>query len=123
MPLVNTKRFTFPETVPLTQWDNGSIRVGGTRVTLDTVIARFQVGDTPEDIQDSFPSLTVQQINASIDWYVNNRAEADEYLEHQKAEAERILQRLESDPEYQAHRQLLLRRIAERRKVGQLIRT
>ena len=30
----NTKRFRFPETVPLTQWDDGSIRIGGTRVTL-----------------------------------------------------------------------------------------
>lgn len=48
-------RFSFPETVPLAQWEDGSIRVGGTRVTLDTVVARFKVGDTPEDIHDGFP--------------------------------------------------------------------
>ena len=123
MPLVNTQRFTFPETVPLTQWDNGSIRVGGTRVTLDTVIARFQVGDTPEEIQSGFPSLTLEQVDATIDWYLNQKAEADEYLEEGRREAEKILQRLESTPEYQAHRALLYRRIDERRKTKQLTNT
>ena len=123
MPLVNTQRFTFPETVPLTPWDNGSIRVGGTRVTLDTVIARFQVGDTPEEIQSGFPSLTLEQVDATIDWYLNHKAEADEYLEEGRREAEKILQRLESTPEYQAHRALLYRRIAERRKTKQLTNT
>jgi len=123
MPAVNSKRFTFPETVPLAQLDNGSIRVGGTRVTFDTVIARYQVGDTPEYIQSGFPSLTLEQINATIDWYLNHKAEADEYLEEGRIEGEKILQRIESTPEYQAHRALLYRRIAERRRTKELTDT
>ena len=123
MPLVNTQRFTFPETVPLTQWDNGSIRVGGTRVTLDTVIARFQVGDTPEEIQSGFPSLTLEQVDATIDWYLNHKAEADEYLEEGEIEAQRIRQHIESDPEYQARRKELHRRAAELRRTRQLTGT
>jgi uncharacterized protein (DUF433 family) len=118
-----TKRFNFPDTVPLTQWENGSIRVGGTRVTLDTVIGRFHVGDTPEDIQDGFPSLTLEQINATIDWYLNNKVEADEYLEEGEREAEKIRQRIESDPEYQVWRAELRRRIEEYRRTGQITRT
>ena len=123
MPLVNTQRFTFPETVPLTQWDNGSIRVGGTRVTLDTVIARFQVGDTPEEIQNGFPSLTIEQVNATIDWYLNHKAEADQYLEEGEREAQKIRQQIESDPEYQARRKELHRRAAELRRTRQLTGT
>jgi uncharacterized protein (DUF433 family) len=118
-----TKRFNFPDTVPLTQEENGSIRVGGTRVTLDTVIGRFQVGNTPEKIEDSFPSLTLSQIKATIEWYLNHKAEADEYLEEGQREAEKIRQRIESDPEYQARRKELHRRAAELRRTRQLTGT
>ncbi|HEX6718588.1 MAG TPA: DUF433 domain-containing protein [Pyrinomonadaceae bacterium] len=118
----NTKRINFPETVPLAQWDDGSIRVGGTRITLDTIVHRFQVGDTPEEIQDGFPSLTLAQINETIAWYLNHK-EGDEYLTERDREAEKILRELESDPENQARRKELHRRIAERRKTGQLTRT
>jgi len=125
MRVVNTNinRMNFPETVPLAYWDDGSIRVGGTRITLDTIIHRFQVGDTLEEIHDGFPSLTLTQINDTITWYLNNQVEADEYLEERDAEAEKILQEIKSNPEYQARRQELYRRIAERRKTGQLTRS
>jgi uncharacterized protein (DUF433 family) len=123
MRAMETKRFIFPATVPLTQWENGSIRVGGTRVTFDTVISRFQVGDPPEKIQDSFPSLTLAQVNATIEWYLNHKAEADDYLEQGRRETEKILQRIASTPEHQALRALLYRRIAERGKQKQLTNT
>jgi len=89
--------------------------VGGTRVTLDTVVARFKVGDTPKRIQRGFPSLTLTQINDTIAWYLNHQAEADEYLKKRYAEGEKIRQRIESDPEYIARRQELHRRIAQLR--------
>jgi uncharacterized protein (DUF433 family) len=123
MPAMSTKRFTFPETVPLTQLENGAIRVGGTRINLDTVIARFQVGDTPEEIQSGFPSLALEQINTTIDWYLNHKAEADEYLEEGRREAARLRHEAESDPEYLARRKELHRRAAELRRTGQLTRT
>ncbi|HEX7334544.1 MAG TPA: DUF433 domain-containing protein [Pyrinomonadaceae bacterium] len=107
------KQFTFPEEVPLTQWENGTIRVIGSRVTLDTIIGRMQVGDTPEEIHEGFPTVTLEQINTIIGWYLNNQVEADEYLQEQDAEAERIRQEIESEPEYIARREELRRRIAQ----------
>lgn len=108
-----TKQLHFPETVPLVQHNNGVIRVTGSRVTLDTIIGRMQVGDTREEIHEGFPSVTLAQINTIIDWYLNNRVEADKYLQEQEAEAERIRQEIESEPEYKARREMLLRRIAQ----------
>jgi hypothetical protein len=90
--------------------------VHGSRVTLDTIVHRYQVGDTLEDIHDGFPTVSLAQINAIINWYFNNRAEADVYLEEREAEGERIRQEIESTPEYQAWRAELHRRIAELRK-------
>ncbi len=82
-------------------------------MTLDTIVGRMQVGDTLEEIHEGFPSVTLAQINTIIDWYFSNQVEADEYLQEQQAEGERIRQRIESDPEYQARREILRRRIAE----------
>ena len=107
------KQFTFPEEVPLHQDDRGTIRVKGSRVTLDTIVARMQVGDTLEEIHEGFPTVTLAQINTIIDWYRNNQVKADEYLQEQQAEVERIIQELESDPEYKARREMLRRRIAQ----------
>ena len=107
------RQFAFPEEVPLTQWQNGTIRVMGSRVTLDTIIGRMQVGDTPEEIHEGFPTVTVEQIKTIIDWYFNNQVEADEYLGERYIEAERLRSEIQSQPEYIALREKLLRRRRE----------
>ena len=113
MRAVVMKQLNFPETIPLVQDSRGVIRVTGSRVTLDTIVGRMQVGDTPEEIHEGFPSVTLAQIKTIIDWYLNNQVEADEYLQEQNAEAERIRQEIESEPEYKARREMLRRRIAQ----------
>ena len=109
---MNTQ-ITFPEGIPLNYDHSGTIRVKGSRVTLDTLVGCMQVGDTPEEIHEGFPSVTLAQINTILDWYLNNQVEADKYLREQDAEAERIRQEIESDPEYKARREELRRRIAQ----------
>ena len=97
---MNLKRFDFPDGVPLTQDQHGSIRVTASRVTLDTIVHRYQIGDTVEDIHDGFPTVSVAQIKAVLGWYHNHQAEADEYLEAGEAEADRLQKEIESRPEY-----------------------
>ena len=107
---MSSVRFNFPHTVPLVQWEDGSIRVQGTRLLLAMIVTSFQQGDTPDEINDSFPSASVTQIQAVIDWYLDNQAEADAYLEAEEAEGERLLLEIQSRPEYQAFRKELERR-------------
>ena len=78
-------------------------------MTLDTIVIRMQVGDTPEEIHEGFPTVTLAQINTIIDWYLNNQVEADEYLQEQDAEAERLRKEIESRPEYAAFREKVRR--------------
>jgi hypothetical protein len=78
-------------------------------VSLDTIVIRMQVGDTPEEIHEGFPTVTLAQINTIIDWYLNNQVEADEYLQEQEAEAERLRKEIESGPEYAAFREKVRR--------------
>ena len=111
------KQIIFPEGIPLVQWQDGTIRVIGSRVTLHTIIGRMQVGDTPEEIHEGFPTITLTQINTIIDWYLNNQIEADEHLREYEAEGERIRKEIESRPDYAAFREKL------RQRREQLIKT
>ena len=111
---VETKRFNFPETVPLVQWEDGSVRVRNSRVTLETIVTSMQLGDTIEDSHRIFPTVSVSQIKEILAWYFDNKAEADEYIQQGQEEAERIWQRIESQPWYKkVTREELLRRKAQ----------
>jgi uncharacterized protein (DUF433 family) len=61
----------------------GVIRVGKTRVMLDSVVAAFQQGQSAETIQQQFPSLTLEQIYGAIAYYLGHQDEVDAYLQRQ----------------------------------------
>ena len=44
-----------PEPVPLTRDEAGRLMVIGSRVPLDTLVAAFERGDSPEAIHESYP--------------------------------------------------------------------
>jgi uncharacterized protein (DUF433 family) len=104
------KHFTFAEGVPLAQDERGSIRVTGSRVTLDTIVHRYQVGDSVKRIHSGFPTVSIAQIKAILDWYHQHQAEADEYLQELDAENEKILEGIMSTPEHIAHWKKIRRR-------------
>lgn len=71
--------------------DNGTIRIKGSRVSLDAIVYQFKLGATAEQIQEDFPSLSLREVYGAIYFYLNNEAEIDEYLKRQEqAEAETI---------------------------------
>ena len=70
----------------------GAYRVGGTRVSLDSVVYGFQSGESAECIQQSFPALTLEQVYGAIAYYLAHKAEIDEYLADDEAEFEKLRQ-------------------------------
>src|SRR5712692_5981258 len=102
---------------PLTQWDDGTFRITGSRVPIDTVIYHFKLGATAEEIGYKFPSLRLADIYGAIYYYLANQGEVEEYLRQQEAEGDTVQQRIESDPDYQKSkaemRERLLARWAE----------
>src|ERR1051325_8194160 len=93
---IPNKRFNFPHTVPLVQLETGGVRVRNSRVTLETIVIRMQVGDTAEDIHRGYPTVSVTQIKEILAWYFDNPADVDEYIQQLQAEAKRIFQWFES---------------------------
>lgn len=76
--------------VPLRTDDHGVMRVGKTRVPLDTVVYAFNQGASPEEIVMSYPTLTLIDVYAIVNYYVHNRDEVDNYIRQREAEAASI---------------------------------
>jgi uncharacterized protein (DUF433 family) len=83
--------------VPLETDEHGTIRVGGTRVTLESVIADFHRGATPKEIAHHFPLLKVADVYHMIGYYLHNRADVDAYIQSQHEEGERLRREWESE--------------------------
>ena len=95
---------------PLKLWDDGSIRVGSSRVTLDSVVHEFTGGATAEQIQDDFPSLSLREIYGAISYYLEHQTQIEDYLHQREQEATRVRAEVEDRPRADA----LRRRIRER---------
>jgi uncharacterized protein (DUF433 family) len=92
---------------------NGGLYVAGTRVSLDSVVIRFQQGASPEKIVQSFPALKLSQVYGAIAYYLENEATVKEYI----AEGERELKR-STVPLSQTNPDLFARLEAARRTMG-----
>lgn len=75
------------ETIPLEADANGVIRVGKTRVTLDTVIAAFSDGASAEEIVQRYPSLALADVYHVIGYYLRRPSEVEAYLQQRKAQS------------------------------------
>lgn len=74
---------------PYIEERNGGLHVAGTRVSLDSVVIRFQQGASPGKIVQSFPALKLSLVYGAIAYYLENEKTIGEYI----AEGERELER------------------------------
>jgi len=102
------------QNVPLTLTENGTIRVTGSRVTLESVVYQYQQGSSAGAILESFPALKLADIHAVICYYLNHREQVDGYLHDQEKKARTVREDIESDPAYKARVGELRARIKSR---------
>ena len=69
---------------------DGAYRIGGTRVSLDSIVYAYRRGASPESIQRSFPSLTLEQVHGALAFYLSHQTEVDNYLVQGEKEFERL---------------------------------
>ncbi len=90
--------FDFELTIPLHLTSDGTIRVGETRVSLETIIESYLTGDQPEDIHEGFPFIDLADIYLIIAFYLKNKEAVDQYLAKQNEESQRVLDRIAEIP-------------------------
>jgi uncharacterized protein (DUF433 family) len=100
--------------VPLRTDQDGVIRVGNTRVTLEVVIAAHLRGDTSEQIVEGFDVLKIEDVYAVITYYLNNRDEVDEYIRQVDSAGEETRRKFEALNPNPLTREMLLARLSGR---------
>ena len=84
------------------------IRIAGTRVGIETVVRDYQEGAGPEEIVLRYPTLSLEQVHATITYYLANREKVEAYLA-------RVRQQQEEDwQEQQRHPSEFVRSLRER---------
>ena len=103
-----------PKPVPLRIDEHGVARVGHSRVTLDTVVAAFRLGETAEGIVESYPTLRLADVYRILGYYLLHRDTVDAYVTEREREASRLRGEIEGhlDPTG-LHARLLARRADE----------
>ncbi|WP_040897715.1 DUF433 domain-containing protein [Xenococcus sp. PCC 7305] len=56
------------------------IRLKGHRVGIENILDYYLEGYTPEEINGNLPSLSLEEIHATITYYLHNRPQIDTYL-------------------------------------------
>jgi len=74
------------------------IRIKGTRVGIETVLDDYLNGASPEEIAARYRTLTLEQVYATITYYLRNQEEVDEYLERWRAYTEAAWQEQQRNP-------------------------
>jgi uncharacterized protein (DUF433 family) len=98
---------------PYVEARDGGLFVAGTRVSLDSVVIRFQDGASPEKIAELFPTLRLSQVYGVIAYYLENDKAIGDYI----AAGERELEQT-SVPLSQTDPPLFARLEAARRHMG-----
>ena len=99
------------ETPPLREDKTGAIRVGNTRVLLETVIRAFQDGASPESIVNRYSTLSLSDVYSTIAYYLRHQDTVKAYLSQREELAESVQQRLSTiQPDLSSIRSRLMSR-------------
>lgn len=74
------------------------IRLKGTRIGIEIVIEDFLEGASPEEIAIRYPNLSLEQIYATITYYLANREKIDQYIVAGWQEIEKAAQAQAENP-------------------------
>jgi uncharacterized protein (DUF433 family) len=66
------------------------MRIGQTRVRLDTVITAWRQGESPEQIVENFDTLDLADVYAVVSYYLYHRTEVEEYMAQNQQEGGRL---------------------------------
>jgi uncharacterized protein (DUF433 family) len=104
-----------PDPVPLHVDETGTIRVGGSRVTLDVILADYRNGLSPEEIVRQLDTLKLEDVYGAIAYFHRHRAEVEEYLRQREAAAESLRRDIEAaQPDRAGLKGRLQARLAQR---------
>lgn len=98
--------------IKLTETKAGVLRIGDTRVSLDSVIIAFNQGSAPEQIVYDYDTLTLSDVYAAISYYLQHRETVDSYLAKRAKQNKKLR---ESNDDHFDHKGIRKKLLARRR--------
>lgn len=87
---INVNSTDTTERVPVHTDADGVVRVGGTRVTLDTLVAAFDAGATAEEIAQQYPSVALADVYSVIAYYLRHQSEIHAYITERQQQSAQV---------------------------------
>jgi len=79
-------------------FNDDDIRIKGTRVGIETVLDDYLNATSPEEIAVRYPVLTLEQVYATITYYLRNQNEIDLYIHRWREYAEKAWLQQKQNP-------------------------
>jgi uncharacterized protein (DUF433 family) len=99
--------------LPPLRVDEGVVRVGQGRISLDLVVEQYENGMTPEDMVRAYDTLQLADVHAVIAYYLRHREQVQAYLQRREEEAEGLREKIEAERPRVGREELLARRRAK----------
>jgi uncharacterized protein (DUF433 family) len=77
---------------------NDAIRIAGTRVGIETVVRDYEEGASPEEIVLRYPTLSLEQVHATITYYLAHQREIQSYVARVRGRQQEDWQRQQRRP-------------------------
>jgi uncharacterized protein (DUF433 family) len=103
---------------PIKDDGHGVLRIGGTRVSLDSIVCAYQNGATAEQIADDFPTLDLADIYIVIGLYLRHPNEVGDYMTAQGQRADEVRRQIAPIVAQEGIRQRLLARQAAKERAN-----
>ncbi len=101
--------------VPLEKWDDGSIRVSGSRMHFNIVIGIYQEEGSVEGLRGALPDLALPVAHRLVAYYLAHQHEVDAWMQQLEREADEIWEQFENEHPTREWRERLKARWAEMR--------
>ena len=102
---------------PLRTDEDGVVRVRETRVMLERIVHAVDEGVSAEKILESYPSLDLADVHATLAYILRHRSEVDAYMDESKAHTAEMRRRIEERSPQEGLCEELERQLSARRDV------
>jgi uncharacterized protein (DUF433 family) len=85
-----------PAQLPLRVDQGGVVRIGSSRISLDTIVQQYEGGKAAEDIVRAYDTLALADVHTAIGYYLSHRQEVRQYLDRREKQAQELRKRIES---------------------------